>query len=289
MKNTLSIIIPAKNEAAGLAKLLPVLCEGWPDAEIVLVDDGSEDATAEVARKHGATVVSHPYSMGNGAAVKSGARVASGDTFVFMDADAQHDPGDILRLMEKMAEGYDMVVGARDLDTHASTVRCFGNRMYNRLATWVTEHEILDLTSGFRAVNASKFRQFLFLLPNGFSYPSTITMAFFRSAYSVAYIPIRAKKRIGKSHLNIWRDGYRFLLVIFKVTTLFSPLKIFLPASLSFFVLGVGYYFYTYFSTMRLTNMGILLLITSAIVFLIGLLSEQITSLIYQKDYEEKK
>lgn len=283
MKTSLSIIIPAKDEAAGLKKFLPELCRIWPDAEIVLVDDGSEDATAEVARGFGVKVISHPYSMGNGAAVKSGARVARGDTLVFMDADAQHDPQDISRLLDKMGEGYDMVVGARHSSTHASQVRRLGNGFYNRLASWMTEQEVLDLTSGFRAVKVRKFREFLPMLPNKFSYPSTITMAFFRSAYAVAYVPINAKKRIGSSHLKPWRDGYRFLLIIFKIATLFSPLKVFVPVALSFLMVGIGYYLHTYFSGGRFTNMGVLLMITSVFIFLIGLISEQITVLLYQR------
>lgn len=283
MTASLSIIIPAKNEEAGLRKLLPALRADWPDAELILVDDGSDDATAEVARAHRATVVSHPYSMGNGAAIKSGARVATGQTLVFLDADAQHDPTDIARLLARMEQGYAMVVGARASDTHASWLRRLGNGFYNRLASWMTEEQILDLTSGFRAVDAAKFREFLFLLPNKFSYPSTITMAFFRSAYPVSYVPIRAARRVGKSHLNIWRDGYRFLLVIFKVTILFSPLKVFLPTSLAFLATGIGYYAYTYLAQARFTNMGVLLIISSVLVFLIGLISEQITSLMYQR------
>jgi len=279
----LSIIIPAKNEEAGLQVLLPKLCKCMPGVEIILVDDGSSDLTAEVGESYGATVIKHPYPMGNGAAIKSGARIATGDVLVLMDADAQHRPEDIHRLLEKVDQGYDMVVGARESDTHASWFRRIGNAFYNRLASWMTEHEILDLTSGFRAVHAEKFRDFLYLLPNGFSYPSTITMAFFRSAYAVAYVSIRAERRIGKSHLKVWRDGYRFLLVIFKITILFSPLKVFFPASVAFFMLGTGYYLYTYLMADRLTNMGILLIITSMFLFLIGLVSEQITSLMYQK------
>jgi len=288
MSSSLSIIIPAKNEAAGLKSLLPKIQSKWPDAEILVVDDGSEDGTADIARGFGATVVVHPYSMGNGAAVKSGARAAKGDTFVFLDADAQHNPDDISRLLEKLQDGFDMAVGAREHDTHASLVRRVGNAFYNRLASWMTEQKIMDLTSGFRAVDAAKFRRFLFMLPNGFSYPSTITMAFFRSSYAVAYVPIRANKRIGVSHLKPWKDGYKFLLIIFKISTLFSPLKVFVPVSMSFFLVGVGYYFYTYLSGGRFTNMGVLLMIVSVFVFLIGLISEQITALLYQKSCDDE-
>lgn len=282
----LSIILPAKNEAEGLKSFLPRLRKQQPHAEIIVVNDGSSDNTAEVCLANGVFVVTHPYSMGNGAAIKSGARHATGDILVFMDADGQHQPEDIPRLLAHIDNGYDMAVGARDGDSQASKARGFGNALYNRLATYMTGHEIKDLTSGFRAAKAHKFREFLHLLPNGFSYPTTCTMAFFRSGYSVIYEPITAPKRIGNSHLNVMKDGFRFLLIIFKIGTLHSPLKLFLPISLSFFFTGLAYYLYTLTSVGRFTNMSALLFSTSTIIFLIGLVSEQITSLIYNQSHE---
>jgi glycosyltransferase involved in cell wall biosynthesis len=279
----LSIILPAKNEAQGLRKLLPALRQYYPEAEVVVVNDGSTDETAQVCAQHHVTVVTHPYSIGNGAAVKAGARTATGELLVFMDADGQHDPADIQPMLRKLDEGYDMVVGARDWDGHASVHRGLANALYNRLASWMTNFKIADLTSGFRVARAERFREFLHLLPNGFSYPTTITMAFFRSAYPVAYVPIRVAPRVGKSHLRPWRDGVRFLLIIFRIATLYSPLKLFVPASLGFFLLGAGYYGYTYVTEHRFTNMSALLLSAAVIVFLIGLVSEQITNLTYRK------
>ena len=176
-----------------------------------------------------------------------------------------------------------MVVGARESDTHASIGRRLGNGVYNTMASWITEQEILDLTSGFRVVDATKFREFIHLLPNKFSYPSTITMAFLRSAYSVTFVSIRAAKRTGKSHLKPMLDGYRFLIIIFKVATLFSPLKIFVPISFLFFFLGFSYYLFTYIADSRFTNMGVLLFVTSVLIFFIGLVSEQITTLMYMR------
>lgn len=283
MHNKLSIILPAKNEAEGLKSFLPRLRKQLPQAEIIVVNDGSTDNTAEVCLANGVFIVTHPYSMGNGAAVKTGARHASGEILVFMDADGQHQPEDIPRLLAHIEQGYDMAVGARDGDSQASKARGVGNALYNRLATYMTGHTIKDLTSGFRAVRANKFREFLHLLPNGFSYPTTSTMAFFRSGYSVIYEPITAPKRIGKSHLNITKDGFRFLLIIFKIGTLHSPLKLFLPISLAFFGVGLAYYLNTLISVGRFTNMSALLLSTSVLIFLIGLVSEQITSLIYNQ------
>jgi glycosyltransferase involved in cell wall biosynthesis len=280
----LSVILPAKNEAEGLRRTLPALRAQFPDAEIIVVDDGSTDGTALVATGYGASALSSPYSMGNGAAVKRGARAASGDVLVFMDADGQHDPQLIQRLLDKLDEGYDMVVGARSSTGQASVGRGAANAFYNQLASWMTGHRVADLTSGFRAVRAEKFREFLHLLPNGFSYPTTSTMAFFRSAYPVAYVPIPVARRVGTgSHIRPLRDGLRFLLIIFKIASLYSPLKLFAPTALVFGLLGLGYYGYTFFAEHRFTNMSALLLSASVIVFLIGLVSEQITALTYNK------
>ena len=281
--NRLSIILPAKNEASALAALLPLLCAARPNAEIIVVDDGSTDDTRSICSDSGVACLSSPYSMGNGAAIKRGARAATGDILVFMDGDGQHDPADIARLLEKLEQGYDMVVGARDWGSQAGVGRGVANTLYNWLATRMTGHPVLDLTSGFRAVRASKFREFLHLLPNGFSYPTTSTMAFFRSAYPVAYVPIKAAQRVGKSHIKPLRDGIRFLLIIFKIATLYSPLKLFVPASAMFFLLGFANYAWTFFHGARLTNMSTLMWSAAVIVFLIGLISEQITALTYTK------
>ena len=279
-----SVVLPAKNEAEGLRRTLPALRECLPDAEVIVVDDGSTDDTAAVAMGFGVRVLGSPYSMGNGAAIKRGARAATGEVIVFMDADGQHDPALISELLERLQQGYDMVVGARDSSGQASIGRGFANGLYNRLASWMTSHDVKDLTSGFRVVRADRFREFLHLLPNGFSYPTTSTMAFFRSAYPVAYVPIRVDKRVGTaSHIRPIRDGVRFLLIIFKIATLYSPLKLFAPVGAGFFLLGLGYYSYTYLSQGRFTNMSALLFSASVIVFLIGLVSEQITSLTYTR------
>lgn len=277
----LSVIIPAKNEAESLGKVLRPLRE-LRDAEIIVVDDGSTDGTAHVAAKLGARVITHPYSLGNGAAIKTGVRAARGEILVFLDADGQHDPADIPRLVDMLHRNYDMAVGSRDRSSHASFARRLANGVYNRLASYMTGCEIADLTSGFRAARADKFREFLYLLPNGFSYPTTSTMAFFRAGYPVAYVPIRAAKRNGASHIRPLRDGLRFLLIIFKIGTLYSPLKLFLPVSVTFFLTGLGYYIFTYVTSGRFTNMGALMFTTALLVFLIGLVSEQITQLIYR-------
>lgn len=280
----LSIILPAKNEEYGLKIVLPAICDSYPDAEVIVVDDGSTDQTVNICNEYGVTVISHPYSMGNGAAVKTGARYASGGTLVFMDADSQHKPSDINALLLKMDEGFDMVVGARSNSSQASYGRLVANKLYNRMASVVVGHTIEDLTSGFRAVKANKFKEFLYLLPNGFSYPTTSTMAFFRNGYSVAYYPIHANQRRGKSHINPLKEGVRFLLIIVKVATLYSPLKIFAPFALLNLSMGIGLYAYTYSTAGRFTNMSLLLFMGAILIFIFGLLAEQITTLMYKND-----
>jgi len=281
-ESDVSIVIPAKNEAASLPALLEQLRAVGEWREIIVVDDGSNDKTAAVAEAAGCVVPRHPYSKGNGAAIKTGARTASGDVVVFMDADGQHDPADIQRLLDRINEGYDLVVGARQRGSQASVGRGLANGLYNRLATYMTGHKVEDLTSGFRAVRADKFREFLYLLPNGFSYPTTSTMAFFRAGYSVAYEPIHAAQRVGKSHIKLLKDGVRFLLIIFKIGTLYSPLKLFAPVSALAFLIATLWYGYTLVMEGRFTNMSALLYTGSVMVFLMGLISEQITALMYK-------
>src|SRR5690554_629410 len=285
MKSKVSVVIPAKNESSSLGALLKKLLSMDCVSEVIVVDDGSDDTTADVCREQGVIVLTHPYTKGNGAAVKAGARAAQGDIVVFMDGDGQHRPEDITSLLEKLSGGYEMVVGARSHEGQAGLHRSLANGFYNRFASWMVGHRIDDLTSGFRAVRRSKFLEFISLLPNKFSYPTTITMSFFRAGYSVGYVPITVLKRAegSKSHINLAKDGLRFLLIIFKIGTLFSPLKLFFPISLVLGSGGVTYYAYTYLTDGRFTNMGALLFTTAILVFLMGLVSEQITALMYKE------
>ena len=282
----LSIVIPAKNEQEGLATFLPTLRQLYPEADVIVVDDGSTDRTVEVCKGAGVRVISHPYSKGNGAAIKTGARAARGDYIVFMDGDGQHDPADIERLLYRMEEGYDLVVGARSgLSSQANIARWSANNLYNRLAGWMVNREIPDLTSGFRCVKRSKFLDFLYLLPNGFSYPTTSTMAFFRAGYSVGFVPITVAPRVGSSHINIVRDGVRFFLIIFKIGTLYSPLKVYFPVAILISGLGIFNYLLSTMTTgtWRFSNMSTLLILAGTIVFLMGLLAEQLTNLQYKE------
>ncbi|MEM7501224.1 MAG: glycosyltransferase family 2 protein [Pseudomonadota bacterium] len=279
----LTIVMPAKNEAAAIGDVVRQARDAFPDAEILVVDDGSDDNTGALAREAGATVLTHPVSLGNGAAVKHGARHARGKLIAFMDADGQHDGADIARLIERIHAGFDMVVGARDTGGQASAARRLANGFYNWLSSRMSGQRILDLTSGLRVARTDLFRRFIYMLPNGFSYPTTITMAFLRSGFPIDFVPVDVGRREGKSHIRPFRDGVRFFIIIFKIATLYSPLKIFLPISGLFFTTGVSYYAYTYFTQGRFTNMSMLILSAAVIIFLIGLISEQITSLTYSR------
>ena len=280
-RDDVTVVIPAKNEARNLEVLLPDLRERYPRFRILVVDDGSTDDTPEVCARNGVEILEQPYNMGNGAAIKAGARKVTTPVLVLMDADGQHPPADVERLLARLDEGFDMAVGARDWSAQANVGRGAANTVFNTLAGWMVDKVVPDLTSGFRAVRTVRFREFIYMLPNGFSYPTTITMAFFRAGYGVAYVPVAVRRREGRSHISPMRDGLRFLLIIFKVGTLYSPLKLFAPISAFFLLLGGGYYAYTYLTALRFTNMSALLLITSVLVFLIGLVSEQITTLLY--------
>jgi len=282
-QTSVSIIIPAYNEAGNIGEIVNRLSGLYPDAEIIVVNDGSTDETASVARGSGAIVYSHPYNIGNGAAIKSGIRIASGDILVFMDGDGQHDPKDIEKMLSYFPD-YDMVVGARGKEHHASWSRALGNRIYNCFASYVAKFQVEDLTSGFRAIKADLASNLLYLLPNTYSYPTTITLGVLRSGKSVKYVDIRAEARKrGKSNIKLMRDGVRFFMIIVKICALYSPLRIFLPVSALLFCTGFFYYLYTYAVWGRFTNMSALLFTTSIIVFMMGLVSEQICQMRFER------
>ncbi len=283
----ISVVIPACNEAEGLSLILPAIKALAIADEILVINDGSTDNTLAVCEANQVRVVSHPYTMGNGATIKTGAREAHGDLLVFMDADGQHAPEDIPRLLARIDEGFDMVVGARSHTCHTSLFRKYGNYLYARIASQMTGYNIKDLTSGFRVVKADLFRKYLYLLPNGFSYPTTITMAFFKSGFPVAYEPIKVRQETGDSHIHILKDGFRFFLIILKIGALFSPMRFFLPISAGLALIALAYYGYTYHTAGRFTNMGALLFLSSLFTFLIGMLAELVSALHY-KDAEKE-
>ncbi len=276
---TISVVIPAMNEEKGISKVINgVRNVLGRDCEIVVVNDGSRDSTEKVASEAGARVVSHPYNLGNGAAIKSGLRAATGDIIVLMDADGQHKPEDIPRLLQQLGP-YDMVIGARTKESETSVHRDIANSIYNRFATYLTKKEILDLTSGFRAIKGEIAKRFIYLLPNTFSYPTTLTLSLIRSGHSVTFVPIVARKREGKSKIKLLKDGMRFFMIMLKIATLFSPSRVFLPVSAAFFTVGIGYYIYTFITTQRFTNMSALLISNGVIIFMMTLIAEQVAQL----------
>ena len=284
MKNVkVSIIIPVFNEASTIGGLIQKIKTLNPDYEIIVINDGSGDDTAAVAGKSGATVYSHPYNIGNGAAIKSGIRVARGDVLVFMDGDNQHEPEDIAKLLDHFP-AYDMIVGARSMGSHASWTRALGNKFYNWLASYVAKFPIKDLTSGFRAVKADIARNFIYLLPNTYSYPTTLTLGVLRNGGSVKYVPIKMlKRKTGKSNISLLRDGVRFFMIISRISTLYSPMRVFLPVSFLMFLLGMANYIYTFIAERRFTNMSALLFVTSILIFMMSLISEQICQMRFER------
>ena len=281
--NSVSIIIPAFNEAQVIGGLISEIRHLYPDSEIIVIDDGSADQTAEVAGRAGALVYRHPYNIGNGAAIKSGIRAATGDILVFMDGDGQHDPADIQQLLDYLPE-YDMVVGSRSQNGQASFGRALGNTIYNWFASYVTKFSVKDLTSGFRAVKADIARSFVYLLPNTYSYPTTITLGVLRSGNSVKYIPIRVQRRQnGHSSIKFFHDGIRFFMIITRIATMYSPMRVFLPVSFVMFLLGLFRYVYTLLSEGRFTNISALLFVSSVIIFMMSLISEQICQMRYER------
>jgi glycosyltransferase involved in cell wall biosynthesis len=288
VKTEVSIIIPVYNEAQTIGNVIGKIKMLYPDFEIIVVNDGSTDDTAAVAKDADALVYNHPYNIGNGAAVKTGIRFASGKILVFMDGDGQHDPEDIKKMLQYFPDN-DMVVGARTAGYQASWSRAFGNRIYNWLASYVAKFPIQDLTSGFRAVKSDIAHNLLYLLPNTYSYPTTLTLGVLRSGRSVKYVGINTQDRKrGKSKIKVFRDGIRFFLIIAKICTLYSPFKIFLPMSIMMFLLGLSYYIYTFVVWGRFTNMSALLFTTSILIFMMGLISEQICQMRFERSEGDK-
>jgi glycosyltransferase involved in cell wall biosynthesis len=276
-----SVVIPAYNEQASVGAVIEALAAAADWHEILVIDDGSDDGTAAAAHAAGAHVIQHPYNKGNGAAVKTGIRQATGEFIVILDADGQHKAALAPRLVARLGE-YDLVVGARSPRSQATVGRRLGNRLLAQLAGALAGHPIPDLTSGFRAARRVCLREFLHLLPNGFSTPTTTTLAFFRAGYSVAFEPAEADARTGRSKIRFTRDGVKFLLILLRVITIFSPLRIFAPMSVAALTLGIGYASWTLITVTKVTNFSVLLIVLGVVVFLLGLVSEQISTMRFE-------
>ena len=273
-----SVLVPAYNEAHAVARVVEALQREAQWCEILVIDDGSSDETAAEAARVGARVLRHPYNKGNGAAVKTGLRAAVGTFVLIVDADGQHQPQDAVRLVNQL-DRFELVVGARASSSHASWSRRLGNAALNTIASYLTGHAIPDLTSGFRAARRDCMLEFVHLFPNGFSTPTTSTMAFVRAGYSVRFEPVVAQQRQGTSKIRLGSDGARFALILLKVITIFSPLRLFVPVSVAMFALGAGYAVWTIDTQAHVTNSSVLLILSSIIILLIGLVSEQIATM----------
>jgi glycosyltransferase involved in cell wall biosynthesis len=276
--NVVSVVIPAMNEADAIGSVVTTLRAAAPWHEIIVVDDGSVDATGDRARGAGARVIRHPYNKGNGAAVKTGIRAATGEFVLIVDGDGQHRPEDARRLVSRLGE-YDLVIASRAAATQATLARRAGNATLNRLASYLTARPIPDLTSGFRAARRDCLREFIHLLPNGFSTPTTTTLAFIKAGYNVTFEPVDVRPRVGTSKIRFASDGARFFLILLKVITLFNPLRIFIPISVASFLLGVLYGLWNVTVHSRIPNGSVLLILFAVVVFLVGLISEQISAL----------
>lgn len=279
--STVSVVIPAYNEGSSIAAVVTAMAAVARWQEVIVIDDGSTDETEERARHAGALVVRHPYNKGNGAAVKSGIRHASGEFVLVIDGDGQHRAADSRRLVAKLGE-YDLVIGARSPETQATHLRRVGNEALNHFAGYLTGRDIPDLTSGFRAARREYLLEFLHLLPNGFSTPTTTTLAFIKAGYNVAFEPTEASPRQGNSKVRLARDGTKFLMIILKIVTLFSPLRVFLPVAIVSFILGLGYAVWTIATQSHVTNSSVLLIVLAVMVLLIGLVSEQVSALRFE-------
>jgi glycosyltransferase involved in cell wall biosynthesis len=275
---TVTIVIPAMNEAAAIGGVVSELLGVAAWREVIVVDDGSADETGATAAAAGARVVRHPYNKGNGAAVKTGIRAADGEYVLIVDGDGQHNPADALRLVDRLGE-FDLVVGSRSTGTQAGVIRRVGNAALNQLASFLADRQIPDLTSGFRGARRAHLLEFLHLLPNGFSTPTTTTLCFLRAGYNVTFEPVEARPRVGSSKIRLGRDGPKFLLIMLRVVTIFSPLRVFLPIAGTSFAIGAGYAVWTIVTQSHVTNSSVLLIVLAVIVFLVGLVSEQIAAL----------
>jgi glycosyltransferase involved in cell wall biosynthesis len=275
---SVSVVIPAMNEGASVGDVVRELAAAARWHEMLVIDDGSSDDTAANAEAAGARVIRHPYNKGNGAAVKTGIRAATGDYILIIDGDGQHRPADALRLVGRLGE-YDLVVGARSGETQAGSARRWGNAALNRLASFLTERDIPDLTSGFRGARRSCLVEFIGLLPNGFSTPTTTTLSFIKAGYNVLFEPVEARPRVGASKIRLSSDGPKFLLIMLRVVTIFSPFRIFLPIAAASFLMGFGYAAWTIADRNDVTDSSVLLIVLAVIVLLVGLVSEQISAM----------
>ncbi len=277
-KPDVAIIIPAYNEEEGIADVIAQLKELSGNYEIIVVDDGSTDNTHKLATDTGVKVIRHPYNKGYGAALKTGIRNAEADIVLFIDADGQHQPSDIKKLIQYIGE-YDMIVGARTKKSKISLLRRPGKKILSITANYLAGMKIPDLNSGFRALKKDVALEFMHILPNSFSFSTTITLALINSGYSVKYVPIEAPERVGTSKIKPFRDGFRFIMLIIRTVVLFNPLKVFLPVSAILFIVGFFELIREIIVYFDIWTAPVLLILSAILIFFFGLIADQISSL----------
>lgn len=277
---SVSIVIPAYQERAAIgdvvSAVLKVVASLSCEYEVIVVDDGSTDGTGDAARKAGAHVLVHPYNKGYGASLKTGIRFASNRTVIFLDADGQHDPDDIPRLLAGRT-GFDMVVGARKGMAGSPLWRQPGKLFLKWLVNNLTGHSIPDFNSGYRALDREMALRFLPIMPDGFSFSTTSTIAAFKGGYLVQYLPIQVAKRIGTSTVTA-ADGFRTIMLIIRLVTLFAPLRVFLPISAVTFLIGLIFTVYGYVHTGEASVKGLISLLAAVQFFLFGVMVDQVVA-----------
>ena len=290
-QSPVSIIIPVYNEEEVIGSVLEGLREWRARAEIIVIDDASTDRSAEIAARAGVRVIRHRVNKGYGAALKTGIRAAVGDVIVMMDADGEHDTAQIQRLLDAMGDN-DMVVGARGKGSHAPLMRRPGKWILSQVANYLAQTNIPDLNSGFRAFRKDIARLFLHILPNGFSFSTTLTLALFKEGFNIAYVPIITTPRVGSpSTVNPLRDGINTLMLIIRIIALFDPIKVFLPTSLALFLVGVSYWIgsgvFRYAShiepAFHIPTGALLVMLSAVIVFMFGILADQVSAIRREK------
>lgn len=283
-KSKISIIIPAYNEAGSIGDVLNMLHDWRERAEIIVVDDASTDRTAEIAQAAGVRVIRHLRRKGYGAGLKTGIRAAAGDIVVMMDADSEHNAEQIARLLDALGDN-DMVVGARGKGSHAPLLRRPLKWLLFQVANYLAQTKIPDLNSGFRAVRKGVVKLFLHILPNGFSFSTTLTLALFKEGYNIAYVPITTAPRVGTSTVDPIRDGFNTIMLIIRVIALFDPLRVFLPTSTALFSIGVIYWLLDiiYRQHLNVPSGAVMVILASVIVFMFGILADQVSAIRREK------
>ncbi|MDY0094409.1 MAG: glycosyltransferase family 2 protein [Candidatus Vecturithrix sp.] len=278
---SMTVIVPVYNEEGAIAQTLDELLpnienNGW---QLIVVNDGSNDGTGQILEHYGnrLRVINHPYNRGYGAALKTGIRAANTELMAICDSDGQHRPEDLM-LLYKEASGADIVIGERAPGSRNDLFRVPGKWLLRHAANFIVGRKIADLNSGLRIFRRAFIKKILHLMPEGFSFTSTSTVAAIKMGFLIKFVPIQTRKRIGTSSVRQVRHGFMVLMLILRLAVLFSPLRIFMPISAALTGLGVVYALYV-IATVRLTlaNGALFCLLAALMIFFFGLVVDQIS------------